>query len=106
VSDASGVDHGDEQEIAARDQRLRDAARRFAHTLPANRDQVLAFIDGTQDIGKIADAAMANTSVGVNESAAYAGETQLARRLERAIATLDAALARSSQVESSRPRST
>jgi Lon protease-like protein len=94
VSDAGGVDHGDAQEIATLDRRLRDAARRFAHTLPANREQALAFIDATQDIGKIADVAMANTSGSVSESAAYAQETQLARRLERAIAALDAALAR------------
>ena len=39
---------------------------------------------------------MAHTSVAVNDSAAYATETQLARRLERAIAALDAALARAS----------
>jgi Lon protease-like protein len=94
VSDASGVDHGDAQEIAALDRRLRETARRFAHTLPANREEVLAFIETTQDIGKIADAAMANTSMAVSESAAYARETQLARRLERAIAAIDAALAR------------
>lgn len=94
VSDAGGVDRGDDQEIAALDRRLRDTARRFAHTLPANREQVLAFIDKTQDIGQIADAAMAHTSSGVSESAAYTTETQLARRLERAIAALEAALAR------------
>jgi type II secretory pathway component PulJ len=39
---------------------------------------------------------MANTSTSVSESAAYAQETQLARRLERAIAALDAALAKAS----------
>lgn len=96
VSDASGVDRGDDQEIAALDRRLRDTARRFANTLPANRERVLAFIDETQDIGQIADAAMAHTSAGVSESAAYAREPQLARRLERAIAALDAALAKAS----------
>ena len=96
VSDAGEVQRGDDQEIAALDRRLRDTARRFAHTLPANREQVLAFIDQTQDIGQIADAAMAHTSAGVSDSAAYATETQLARRLERAIAALDAALARAS----------
>jgi hypothetical protein len=98
-SDA-GVDHGDEQEIAALDRRLRDAARRFVHTMPdnrvANRDHVLAFIDGTKDIGQIADVAMANLPMPVSESAAYARETQLARRLERVIAALDAALAKAS----------
>jgi Lon protease-like protein len=95
VSDASGdVDRGDEEEIAALDRRLRDVARRFTNTLPANREQVLDFIDKTQDIGKIADVAMANTSPSVSESAAYAEETQLARRLERAIAAVEAALAR------------
>lgn len=94
VSDAGGIDRGDEQEIAALDRRLRDAARRFANALPANREQVLDFIDKTQDIGKIADVAMANTSPSVSESAAYAEETQLALRLERAIAAIEAALAR------------
>src|SRR4029079_1008006 len=34
VSDASGIDQGDDQEIAALDQRLRDAARRLASTMP------------------------------------------------------------------------
>jgi Lon protease-like protein len=96
VSDAGGVDRGDDQEIAALDRRLRDTARRFAHTLPANREEVLAFIDKTQDIGQLADAAMAHTSAEVSESADYAQETQLARRLERAIASLDAALAKAS----------
>jgi ATP-dependent Lon protease len=96
VSDAGGVDRGDDQEIAALDRRLRDTARRFAHTLPANREEVLEFIDKTQDIGQLADAAMAHTSGGVNESADYAKETQLVRRLERAIAAIDAALARAS----------
>lgn len=96
VSDAGGVDRGDDQEIAALDRRLRDTARRFAHTLPANREEVLEFIDKTQDIGQLADAAMAHTSSGVNESADYAKETQLVRRLERAIAAIDAALARAS----------
>jgi Lon protease-like protein len=96
VSDAGGVDRGDDQEIAALDRRLRDAARRFAHTLPANREEVLDFIDKTQDVGQLADAAMAHTSAGVSESADYARETQLARRLERAIAALDAALAKAS----------
>lgn len=95
VSDAS-IDRGDDHEIAALDRRLRDTARRFAHTVPANRDQALAFIDGTQDIGKIADVAMANAGVPVSESAAYARETQLARRLEQAIAALEAALTRAS----------
>jgi ATP-dependent Lon protease len=96
VSDAGGVDRGDDQEIAALDQRLRDTARRFANTLPTNREEVLAFIEQTQDIGKLADAAMAHTSSGVSESADYTRETQLARRIERAIAALDAALARGS----------
>ena len=96
VSDAVGVDRGDDQEIAALDRRLRDTARRFANTLPVNREEVLAFIDKTQDIGQLADAAMAHTSSGVSESADYTRETQLARRLERAIAALDAALARAS----------
>jgi Lon protease-like protein len=96
VSDAGGIDAGDDQEIAALDRRLREVARRFAHTLPANRDRALAFIEITKDIGQIADVAMANTSVSVSESAAYAEETQLARRLERAIAALDGALARAS----------
>lgn len=95
VSDASGdVDRGDEEEIAALDRQLRDAARRFANTMPVNREQVLDFIDKTQDIGKIADVAMANTSPSVSESAAYTEETQLARRLERAIAAVEAVLAR------------
>jgi Lon protease-like protein len=96
VSDAGDVDRGDDQQIAALDRRLRDTARRFAHTLPVNRDEVLAFIDRTQDIGQLADAAMAHTSAAVNDSAAYAKETQLARRLERAISALDAALAKAS----------
>src|SRR4051812_10433274 len=95
VSDASDdVDHGDEPEIAALDRRLRDAARRFANALPVNREQVLDFIDKTRDIRKIADVAMANTSPSVTESAAYTQETQLARRLERAIAAVEAAVAR------------
>jgi Lon protease-like protein len=93
VSDA-GVEHGDDQEIAALDRRLRDTARRFAHTIPAIRDEALAAIDGIQDVGQLADMAMATLGVPVSESAAYAQETQLARRLERVIAMLDAALAK------------
>jgi len=95
VSDA-GVEHGDDDEIAALDRRLRDTARRFADTVPAIRDQALAAIDRTQDVGQLADLAMATLGVPVSESAAYAQETQLARRLERVIAVLDAALAKTS----------
>jgi Lon protease-like protein len=99
VSDASGdVDPGDAQEIAALDGRLRDIARRFVHALPdhkiASRAEALAFVDQTKDIGRVADMAMAHSGGPVSESAAYTQETQLARRLERAIAALDAALAR------------
>jgi len=99
VSDASDrVDPGDAQEIAALDGRLRDLARRFVHALPdhkiADRAQALEFLDQTKDIGRVADMAMAHSGLPVSESAAYAQETQLARRLERAIAALDAALAR------------
>jgi Lon protease-like protein len=101
VSDASGdLDPGDAQEIAALDDRLRELARRFVHALPdhkiASRAEALAFLDQTKDIGRIADMAMAHSGAPVSESAAYAQETQLARRLERAIAALDAALARES----------
>jgi Lon protease-like protein len=92
VSDA-GLDRGDDQEIAALDRRLRDAARRFAETRPELRDRANAFLEQTKDIGQIADVAMAALQVPVDESAAYARETQLVRRLERAIAALEAALA-------------
>lgn len=95
VSDSS-IEHGDDQEIAALDRRLRDAARRFVDTIPAIRDRGHAVIDQTQDVGQLADLAVANLGVPVSESADYARETQLARRIERAIALLDAAVAKAS----------
>ena len=99
VSDA-GVAHGDDQEIAALDRRLRDTARRFVDRMPEIRDRALVFIDGTQDIGQLADMAMATLPVPVGESAAYARETQLARRLERVIAVLDAELVKANPAAS------
>ncbi|HEU4731018.1 MAG TPA: LON peptidase substrate-binding domain-containing protein [Kofleriaceae bacterium] len=95
VSEA-GVERGDDQEIVALDHRLRTTARRYADTLPAIREQAIALIDGTQDIGQLADLAMSVLPVPVDESAAYARESQLVRRLERVIAALDAELAKAS----------
>jgi ATP-dependent Lon protease len=93
VSD-TGVERGDDQEIAALDRRLRDAARKVAAGLPEVREEALALIEATQDIAQLADLVMANFPRTVAESAAYATETQLARRLERVIAVLDGELAK------------
>jgi len=93
VADAP-VDRGDDETIAALDRRLREVARKVADSLPAIRDQALALIERTKDTGQLADIAMASFPVPVPDSAAYAKETQLVRRIERAIALLDSELAK------------
>lgn len=93
VADAP-VDRGDDETIAVLDRRLREVARKVADAMPAIRDQALAVIERTKDTGQLADIAMASFPVPVADSAAYATETQLVRRIERAIALLDSALAK------------
>jgi hypothetical protein len=58
------------------------------------REVALALIETTLDIGKLADIIMANFLTSVADSASYAAETNLRRRLERAIAALESELAK------------
>jgi Lon protease-like protein len=102
VSDA-GVEHGDDHKIAALDRQLRDAARRVADAMPPIRQQALELIDNTQDIGRLADLVMSHLPLPVAESVAYATETQLAQRLERVIAMLEATLAQAAAAAAASP---
>jgi len=95
VADTS-VERGPDDQLAALDAQLRDVARRFAATLPQIREQALALIDKTTDAGQLADIVMANFLTAVADSASYAGETALVRRLQRAIAVLEDQLAKAS----------
>jgi Lon protease-like protein len=93
VSDAAGPARGDDEAIAALDHRLRDTAHKVADAMPHIRDRAYQLIDQTKEVGRLADIVMASFGLPVADAAAYAAETDLARRLERAIAVLDAALA-------------
>ena len=53
-------------------------------------------IDETTDAGQLADLVMANFLTSVADSASYAAETDLVRRLQRAIAVLEDQLAKTS----------
>jgi Lon protease-like protein len=92
VTDAS-VEAGDAGELAELDRRLREAARKVAHAMPRIRDAALSLIDGTQDTAQLADLVMAHLDASVADKAAYGAEIQLATRIERVIAMLDAGLA-------------
>jgi Lon protease-like protein len=95
VADTS-IERGPEDQLAALDAQLRDVARRFAATLPQIREMALTLIDKTTDAGQLADLVMANFLSSVADSASYAAETDLVRRLQRAIAVLEDQLARTS----------
>lgn len=86
-------DRGDDLQIAALERRLRELAHRFADTMTI-RDQVHAVIDQRTGARELADLVMANFPIAVADMASYAEETQLARKLDRAIALLDAELAK------------
>ncbi len=92
----TGVEHGADDEISALDVRLRDAARKYADTMAQLREPALALINNTKDIGQLADLVMANFPRSVAESAVYATETQLARRLQHVITMLEGELAKAS----------
>jgi Lon protease-like protein len=94
VADVAAVDRGDAEALAVLDRRLRDTAREVAAAMPQIRVQALALIERTPDPGQLADLVMANFPASVAESATYATEPQLARRVERAIAALDGQLAK------------
>jgi Lon protease-like protein len=85
-------ERGDEQQIGALERRLRELAHRFADTV-ATRAQAHAVIDQITGPRELADLVMSNFPTPVAEMASYAEETQLVRRLERAIALLEAQLA-------------
>lgn len=91
-----GGERGPDDELTALDVRLRDAARKFADTMPQLRERALALIDATKDIGELADVVMANLTKVAADSAAYAAETDLRRRVQRAIAVLEGELAKAS----------
>lgn len=92
VSDADEV-RGDEPEIAGLGRELRGLAHRFADSM-SNRDQVHAVIDLATEPLALADLVMANFPISVAEKASYAEETQLSRKLDRAIALLTGELAK------------
>ncbi|HTV22017.1 MAG TPA: LON peptidase substrate-binding domain-containing protein [Polyangiaceae bacterium] len=78
------------------DRTLRERARRLSGTLPPGlREQALSLIDATKDTVQLADLVMANLDASVDEKAAYVGEADVVRKVERLIAQLEAALERS-----------
>lgn len=87
------AERGDEREVAALDSRLRELARRFASMLPANREQAHAAIDAAMDATQLADLVIMHLGLPVAEMVAYADETQVPKRIERAIAALERAIA-------------
>jgi Lon protease-like protein len=95
VTDTS-VERGPDDELAALDVRLRDTARKFADTMPQLRERALALINDTKDIGQLADIVMAHIAMPVVDSASYAAETELSRRLQRVIEVLESELAKAS----------
>jgi Lon protease-like protein len=95
ADDRSRAGDGDDGEpIAEIDRRLRELAHRFADTMPAGRDEVHALIDQMAEPGQLADLVMSNFRIPVADMVAYAEETVLARKLDRAVALLDAELAK------------
>ena len=87
-------DPADDQQVAALAGQLREMAHRFVGFMPANQEQIHAVIDQTKEPRQLADLVMAHLPLPVADMASYAEETQLTRRLDRAIAVLDAALAK------------
>jgi len=96
VSDVALDPAGDDQrdQLAALAHRLRDTARKVAGRMVIGRDQALAVIDQTDDAGRLADLVMSSFPHTVADAASYAAESQRVRRLERALAVLDAELAK------------
>jgi ATP-dependent Lon protease len=88
------VEQAEDSELAALDRKLRAVALRLVNTMPQIRDQAIAAIDGTKDTVQLADLLMAHLGSPVTDSAAYALETQVTRRIEYVIALLDAELAK------------
>lgn len=80
----------DDAKLAALEPALRAAAHRVADTLGEQRARARAAIDATADVARLADLVMAHLDVSVADKAAYAGETDLVRRVECAIAALAA----------------
>jgi Lon protease-like protein len=103
VADTS-VERGPDDEVAALDVLLRDAARKFAEKMPQHREQALALINNTKDIGQLADLVMANFPMPVADSASYAAETDLSPRLQRVIALLESELAKAGAAPPPPPR--
>jgi Lon protease-like protein len=99
VTDLSD-DSGDAAEIAALDRQLRELAHRFADTMGGIAAQVHAMIDNAKGAGELANLVVAHVPIPVSEKAAFAAETQLSRKLDRAIAVIGPALA---QVLAARP---
>jgi len=87
-------DGGDDDEVAALQRRLRELAHRFADTMTGVSDQVHAMIDSAAEPGRLANLVMAHFPMPVADMASYAEETQLPRKLDRAIALLDDQLAK------------
>lgn len=92
VTDAA-MDHGDDGQIAALDRQLRVLAHRYADTMSI-KTEVNAAIDRMTEPRQLADLVMANFPIPVAEMAAYAAETELTRKLDRAIALLGVELAK------------
>lgn len=87
------IDPGDDQQVAALERQLRELAHRFADTMD-RKDQVHAVIDQQREARQLADLVMANFPIPVADKASYAEESQLSRKLDRAIAVLEAELAK------------
>lgn len=84
----------DAQQVDALAVQLREMAHRFVNAMPANREQIHAVIDKATEARQLADLVMAHLAIPVADMASYAQETQLSRRLDRAIAVLGNELAK------------
>jgi Lon protease-like protein len=91
---ASGVEEGDDSEIAALGGELRGVARKLAMTLPDQREAALALIDGIDDVSRLSDLVIANLPCSVAEKAAYAAEHGVAARLRSTIRLVEQELAK------------
>jgi Lon protease-like protein len=92
VADLDGTREDDPQ-IAELHARLRALGHRIADAVP-NAAEIHAAIDGATEPEQLADLAMGGLPTSVEDRAAYAEEALLVRKLERAIAAIDAELAK------------
>jgi Lon protease-like protein len=83
--EVKAIDEGEETEIAALEETLRDAAEQLAGRLPQEGERAVALLREIDDAGRLADLVIANLPSSVADKAAYAAEGVLADRLRTAI---------------------